>query len=172
MTQVTIIGGVLKREIIQQAYAECGQAGYEWELTPEEYDVALRRLDALLAEWRGAYGVELGYNFPALGGGSPEDESGLANTAVQVVVGMLALRIAPTIGKTISAETRAILASSFAAMRSAFNCPPRVRLDNRTPAGAGNRGYGYGRRNPFLLDVGCAEPVQYTDQGARVEIDY
>lgn len=149
MTQIPVYGGPLKRDIVQLAYEECGQAGYEFELTPEEYDSALRRLDNMLSEWLAAYGIDLDYNFPDYGNGSPEDESGVPPGSVQVIAQQLALRVGPSIGKTVT-PTRA-MADAFSNLRSAYNCVPTMALRRDTPRGAGNRLSRW--RGPFF--TGC-----------------
>lgn len=151
MTLVTILSGPLKRDLIQLAYEECGQAGYDFELTPEEYGSALRRLNNMLSEWVAAYGIDLGYDFPdAIGdNGSVDDASGIPPGAAQVVAGMLALRIAPIIGKALSAESRAALVSSFAALRSNYASVPTMGFGRNTIRGAGNRRW-LGARSPFF----------------------
>lgn len=159
MTIVHVYGGPLKRDIIQLAYEECGQAGYEFELTPEEYASALRRLDALMAEWRDHYGICIGYNFPDYGHGSPEDESGIPRADVNVVSTYLAMRIAPAIGKTMSGETRGALARSFEAFRAKHQRTPMQEMARGTPRGSGNR-YWNNTWPYFTTHVSPREPRQ------------
>lgn len=150
MTTVALYGGPLKRDLIQTAYEECGQASYEFDLTPEEYAAALRRMNNMLSEWQAAYGIDLGYNFPDNGtDGNAEDESGIPPGAAQVVSGMLALRVAPAIGKTLSAETRAMLSRSWEVLRTSYACTPSMEFGRNTLKGAGHRRW-WSRRNPFF----------------------
>ena len=51
--------GWTKREYIEQAFEEIGLASYVFDLTPEQLQSALRKLDAMLAEWN-AKGLRLG----------------------------------------------------------------------------------------------------------------
>lgn len=145
---VPVYGGPLKRDLIQLAYEECGQAGYEFELTAEEYASALRRLDALMYEWRDGYGIDLSYNFANYGKGSPEDESGIPPAATQVVATYLAMRVAPGIGKTMTAESSGALARSFSLLRTTYTNMPRMGFRAGTIRGAGHRRFGW--RDPFF----------------------
>src|SRR6185437_322541 len=61
-----------KRVIVEMAFEEIGLAGYEFDTTAEEYASALRRLDAIMAEWRTS-SLDIGYNAPAVVGGSDLD---------------------------------------------------------------------------------------------------
>jgi hypothetical protein len=40
-----------KRDVIGQAFSEIGLASYTFDLLPEQYEGALRRLDAMIAQW-------------------------------------------------------------------------------------------------------------------------
>lgn len=145
MVSIPLYGGQSKRDIIQLAYEECGQAGYEFELVPEEYDSALRRMDAMLAEWL-SLGVDLGYNFPTNGThGTPEEESGIPDAAVNAVATMLAKRIAPSIGKVLSSESNGAMAMAWTLLRSTYTKIPSMQLGRQTPRGGGNRGFVAGR---------------------------
>lgn len=150
-TLISISSGPLKRDLIQLAYEECGQAGYEFELTAEEYASALRRLNVMMAEWLSVFGLDLGYDFPAAVGdnGSVDDASGIDDGAAHAVAIRLALRIAPIIGKTLSAESRKQMAESWAALRTKYQAVPTMNFARNTIKGAGNRRF-WSRRNPFF----------------------
>jgi hypothetical protein len=140
VTLVTVPSGPLKRDLIQQAYEECGQAAYEYDLSPEEYASALRRLNAMLAEWKAGYSIDIGYLFPDNGtDGNIEDGSGIPFGAVQCVAGMLAVRIAPAMGKTISPETKAAISQSWMLLRANYAQIPEMQFGRNTIRGAGNR---------------------------------
>lgn len=145
MVSIPLFGGPSKRDIIQLAYEECGQAGYEFEIVPEEYEAALRRLNTMLAEWI-TLGVDLGFNFPTNGTqGSLEEESGIPDAAVNAVATMLAKRIAPSIGKTLSAETNGAMAAAWTLLRSTYTKIPTMMFSRQTIRGTGNRGMGMAR---------------------------
>lgn len=147
MTLVTLPSGPLKRDLIQQAYEECGQAAYEYDLSPEEYASALRRLNNMLAEWLAGQCIDLGYLFPDPDSdGNADDASGIPPGAAQIVSLKLAERIAPLLGKTLSAETKAATARSWSLLVASYACIPERNFGRNTIRGAGNRH----RRNPFF----------------------
>lgn len=130
-----------KGAIVTQAFVECGLAGYEFNVTPDEQAEALTRLDSMMAQWRGP-GTELQipYNAPAVIGDSDlSDESGIPDFAFNGVAVSLALRICPQMGKTMSAESRVAYAQSMNAIRAACTVTPERRLQRTTPRGAGNK---------------------------------
>jgi len=135
-----------KRAVIEMAYEELALAGYAFDQTPDELFTALRRLDALMAMWEGpGVGIDLGYNAPAIiGGGDLDEASGIPDWALQPVVISLALRIMPTIGKTMSAETRAALAAGMQALRNGGTRIPERALPVNTAWGSGNRRWRFG----------------------------
>lgn len=137
-TVLPVYGGPLKRVLIQRAFAECGQADYNYQIQPEEYSEALSRLNDLMLELKGS-GVDLGYNFPTSNVGTPEDESGIPFEATQVVGLLLAEAIAPTMGKTLSAETNRRIARSRSVLRGQYASIPTVYPQHTTPRGSGNR---------------------------------
>ena len=137
-----------KRQIVEMAYEECSLAGYEFNVTPDELFTGLRKLDALMAEWK-ASSKDLGYNFPAsFGDGDLDDLSGIPDAAVQGAAISLAMAIAPAMGKAMGAETRARLNRSLSVI--ATMCAKSVEQDwsRSTVAGAGNRRWAYG--SPFM----------------------
>lgn len=139
MTTINLYGGPLKREIIKGAYSACGQSDADFELSAEELDAGCRLLNQLMARWQTQYGIAVGYNFPPNGNGSANDESGIPDDCAEAATQALARRIAPSIGKTFSADANANLAESMALIRSTYNKVPLMELGRATPRGAGNR---------------------------------
>lgn len=128
-----------KGQLVTMAYDELTLAGYAFDVTPEEQAVALGRLDALMGEWR-ISSMDLGYNQPTtVGGGALSDVSGIPDFATNTVALSLALRIAPTLGKTLSGESRMALASAKTAIRAYCARTPTMRLPSGVPIGAGQR---------------------------------
>lgn len=140
-----------KRTIVTMAYEESSLAGYEFDVTPEELVTALRRLDALMAEWEPT--IALGYNFPAVfGNGDLDDLSGIPDFAIDVAAKYLALRISPMMGKTYSAESRYALAAGMRDLRAKTAVVPVSTLPITTPRGMGNRYLS--RWQPFIGNDG------------------
>lgn len=158
MTVIPLYGNPPKRDIIQVAFEECGQAGYEFELTPEEYSSALRRLNNLMAELLGS-GIDLGFYFPANSYGDPMEGSGIPGDSVQAVGLLLAESIAPTIGKTLSAETNRRIASARAQLTTKYMAIPMMEMGRGTIRGLGNR-YWQGSRPYFVTDTSDDEVQQ------------
>lgn len=137
-----------KRTLVNMAFEEMTLAAYEFDATPEEQVSAVRRLDGLMAEWAGpGVAIDLGYNFPAaFGQGDIDDPTNIPDSVVNTVVMQLALRLAPAIGKTLSAETKLSMAHGMIALRAAYAVIPTVSLPDGTVRGSGAR-----RRWPFVF---------------------
>ena len=133
---ISVPVGRPKRDIIELAFDDCGLAGYEFDRTPEEQSMALRKLNALMLEWPWN---KLGYAQPAYGAGQVEGASGLPDAAINAVAQYLALRIAPGIGNTLSAESRASMAHSRAVLFGEIATIPDMSLPGNTARGQGNR---------------------------------
>lgn len=134
-----------KRQIIEKAFSEIGLASYVFDITPAEMDDCLQRMDSMIAEWE-SLGIRLGYYLPANPDDSDEDQpSGLPDTSVRAVYTNLALSIAPTFGKIVSAETKSSARQGFNAVMSRFSVIPEQQLPGTLPVGQGNRMYANGK---------------------------
>ena len=133
--------GPPKRQIIELAFSECTMAGYEFGRTPEEVADALSRLNALMAEWKGMRGIDLGYEQPAYGVGSADELSGIPIDTLNIVASYLALRIAPMMGAQLSTEARGNLARSLSLLEAHYATMPDMPTDQYTPFGMGRRRY-------------------------------
>lgn len=141
--------GFSKRQFVEGAFEELGLASYVFDIGPEELDRAMRRLDSMMAEWNGK-GIRLGYPIP----GNPEDNdldepSGVPDSANEAIIGNLAIRIAPTYGKTVSPETRSTAKMAYNTVLQRACYPPEMQL-GMIPAGAGNK--------PIAIDGGVFLP--------------
>lgn len=137
-----------KRDLINAAHAELGLQDYVFDVPTEQMQLALRRLDGMMAEWDGM-GLRLGYLIPgSVEGGDLDTEAGVPDRAWEAIALNLAVRLAPQFGKQVAAETKA-------AAKSALNMllgkvvPGEISL-GRIVAGAGNA---RARQNldPFLI---------------------
>jgi len=127
-----------KRQLIEAAMAEIGLASYSFDLMPEQLEAALRRLDSMMAEWN-ARGLRLAYAIPT----SPSTsdiivDSGLPDSAWEAVITNLALRLAPSYGKTVNpmTQTTARHALNTLLARAAM---PNEQKTSTLPAGAGHK---------------------------------
>ncbi len=163
MVQILIESGIPKSTLIDMAFDDCGIAGYSFEKTADEYVSALQKLNAMMWEWPFD---QLGYIQPPVGDGNPSDASGVANRDTQVIVTMLAERIAPGVGKALSPEQRAARKRSFAQLCSRVSVLPRVKFPAQTVRGSGYDPYRAPGYEPFIYEGGLStEPDTTTDPG-------
>ncbi len=129
-----------KRQLIEQMFSECALNAWELDITADEKGTALKRLDALMYELKGR-GLDLAYNFPVtLGGGDLDDVLGCPDKAFFGLAILGATRIAPTMGKAMSMESKRALNDAMKAVRAApIGYIPRASLAPGTPVGSGNK---------------------------------
>lgn len=128
-----------KRELVAEAYGELALAGYTFDITPEEQQAALRRLDTMMATWE-ARGIRVGYAFPSGPGTSDLDTpSGLPDAAVETVYLNLAIRLAPGTGKQLQPSTLTNARAGYDTLLWAAAHPQQQQLPNTLPRGAGNK---------------------------------
>jgi len=141
-----------KREIVLNAFEEVGLASYNFDLQPEQMQAGLRRLDNMMATWN-SRGLRLGYPLTDSPAGSDLDQdANVTDEAIEAIVGNLAIRLAPILGKTVSPDTKASARSAYMALLSRRSQTLEKRIDvSAIPAGAGTK---YWRFNgdPFLLE--------------------
>lgn len=133
-----------KRELIIQAYEDAAMASYVFDLTPEDLQSALRKLDAMMAYWA-LKGVSLGYN-ASLGpdDGDLDQPSGIPTAAVFAVTNNLAPHVAGMHGK--SAPPHILLAAKDGYETLCKpHCLPQIPRPSTMPRGAGNRRGSYWR---------------------------
>ena len=140
--------GWTKRQFVVQAFDEVGLAAYAYDLTPEQLESALRRLDSMMATWN-AKGIRLGYPLPS----SPQDSDLDADTQVpdsanEAIYNNLALRLAPSFGKTPTAELKSAAKMAYDTLLARAALPPEQQL-GPLPSGAGNKPFNID--SPFLL---------------------
>jgi hypothetical protein len=131
--------GYTKRQFVTAALEEIGLASYVFDLQPEQLQSALRRLDALMADWNGK-GIRLGYPLPS----SPQDsdldeESNVPDSANEAVILNLAIRLAPSYGKQVAIETKASAKQGYDVLLQRATVPPQQQLPGSLPSGAGNK---------------------------------
>jgi hypothetical protein len=122
-----------KRDLLLQAAEEFG-VNSSFDLSPEELQSGLKRLDRLAAEWDGK-SIRVGYNF----GGGLDDPVGIPDTAEGAFASNLAVRWAPGMGKTISVDTKVAAREGFNALYVSMGRIPQVAHNPALPIGTGNR---------------------------------
>lgn len=127
-----------KRELVEGAMAELGLASYSFDLMPEQLELALRRLDSMLAEWNGR-GLRLSYPIPD--GTSDSDaasDSVVPDHAWEAIVTNLAVRIGPSYGKQVSPQTLTTARHSLNTVMAKAAMPGEMQMTD-LPTGAGNK---------------------------------
>lgn len=138
-----------KRQLVADALGEIGIANYEFDVTPDEQLMVLRRMDTMMATWE-ARGVRVGYLFPATPGASdPDDDSGLPDSANETVFLNLAIRVAPSFGKTVSADTKKSARDGWDLLLIAAAQPIPQQLPSTLPRGAGQKSW-RAQNQPFF----------------------
>lgn len=127
-----------KRDIVRQAYEDIGVASYAFDISPEMETAAVRRLDAMMAQWD-AKGIRLGYPVSNTSDGSSvEQDSNLPSWAIEAVCSNLAMRVGGTIGKQITPVLSKVAHEGWLQVVTQCARPRERRLDVM-PAGAGNK---------------------------------
>ena len=158
--------GYTKQQFISAALEEIGLASYVFDLQPEQLESALRRLDAMMADWN-AKGIRLGYPLPS----SPQDstlseETLVPDSAYEAIICSLAIRLAPSFGKTVMIETKTTAKQGYDILLQRATFPLEKQLPATTPAGAGNKPWRvydnpYVRPPYFPVDAGPDGPLEY-----------
>lgn len=138
-----------KRQLVEMAYAELSLAGYVFDLSPEEMEMGLRRLDTMWAMWE-AKGILMGYTIPSTPFDSDLDQdSGLPALAIEPTYLNLAIRLAPGNGKQISSDTRRSAREGYASLLIPAAMPRQQQMPDTLPVGSGNKTWG-SIRGPFF----------------------
>lgn len=124
-----------KGELADGALEEIGIADYEFDVTPEQRQSAIRRLDMMMAVW-GGRGIRLSYPITKTPSPDPTQESNIPDWAGEAVITNLAVRIAPSYGKKVSAETKINAKYGYNTLCSIFSAPVEMQLPSM-PKGAG-----------------------------------
>lgn len=158
--------GYTKRQFVTAAFEEIGLADYVFDLQPEQLEGALRRLDAMIAEWN-AQGVRLGYAMPSSPQDSDLDEPTLVpDSAWEAIIANLAVRIAPGYGKTVSPDTKAIAKNAYNVLLQRATFPLEKQLPETMPIGQGNKPWRWD--NPYVyppvdpVDAGPDGPIEWS----------
>jgi len=130
-----------KGQIIADAFAELALANFDFDISPEEEALALRKLNTMMATW-GALSIHLGFHMNASATTVDLDEpSGLPMYAVEAVVQNLAVRLAASKGKTLPRSTLTGAKQAYDALinKVAAEQVQQQQLPSGTPRGAGRK---------------------------------
>lgn len=150
-----------KRQIIEQAFEEIGLASYVFDLTADQLESALRRLDLMVASWQ-ARNIQIGYPLPASPENSNIDEeiqTSLNNNEALVL--NLAVRLAPAYGKSLSPDTKATAKLLYDQLLIEAAMPYEQQFVRTLPLGAG-----FKRTDQVFVNVPDLNPliVENNDQ--------
>lgn len=156
--------GWTKQQFIDAAFDEIGLASYMFDLQPEQLQIALQKLDSMMAAWN-AKGIRIGYPIPTNAlDSSLNDESNVPDSANEAIFLNLAVRLAPSYGKQLQLETKQNAKASYDTLLARAAMPNEMQL-GVMPSGAGNRRYQEER--PFL-----PPPVDRLQAGEDTTIDF
>ncbi|CAB4168923.1 Tail accessory factor GP4 [uncultured Caudovirales phage] len=128
-----------KREFIRQAFEEIGLASYDFDLSPEQWQSALRRLDSMMALWN-AKGIRLSYPLPSSYNDSDlDEETQVPDSALDAIISGLAIRLSPSFGKIVSPETKALFKNAYDTLLIKAAQPIEMQMPGNLPMGAGNK---------------------------------
>jgi len=136
--------GYTKRQFVEGAAEEIGMAQYIYDSPPEFLNAWGLRLDAMMEQWNGMV-IRLAYPVSA----SPDDfdldqATSVPNWANIGIICNLALQIAAMQGKIVRPETKINAFNGYNTIVGRSAMPPQMQLPGTMPAGAGNRGWGWG----------------------------
>lgn len=123
-----------KRELLAQAMEEFGVSDATFDISPEETQKGLTRLNRIAAQWDGQ-GIRVGFNL----GGGLDDEAGIPDTAENAFALNLAVQWAGAFGKTVTQDLRIAARAAWNALYTARQVHPEVPYSSRLPLGSGNR---------------------------------
>ena len=150
-----------KSELVKGALAEIGLSSYAFDLSTDQMDQALARLDAMMGEWNGR-GIRLGY--PISEGPKDVDanqDSDVPDYAYEAVITNLALRLGPSYGKTISVETKVVATRGMNTL-FAKSARPRPAVLGPMVSGAGSKS-----STPFITSE--SDVVNQPDESVQFE---
>ena len=127
-----------KKQLIEHAFNELGLSSYTYDMVPDQYAIALSKLDAMLAMWTST-GMNLMYNLSDITSADISQNSGLPDWANEAVYLNLALKLAPSYGKIVSNEGKTNARVAYSMFLNKVVTIPQMQYDNFTPLGAGNK---------------------------------
>lgn len=128
-----------KRQLVDLAFESIGLASFVFDISPEEQQSAIRRLDSMMALWD-SKGIRLGYNLTVdPKNADPDQDSGVPDIAYEAVFLNLAIRLGAAFGKQVPRTVSGPAKDAYDTLLTIAATPPPQMQANRLPAGAGNR---------------------------------
>ena len=124
-----------RAELASAALEEIGIAEYEFDISPDMRQSVIRRMDMMMAEWD-VKGIHLSFPISKEENTEPDDDSGIPDWAWEAVITNLAVRIAPSYGKTVSPDTKTFAKNAYNTLCIRATQPREMQLESM-PRGAG-----------------------------------
>ena len=141
-----------KRQFIEKAYEELGMSDYFADLTPDQIESAMWRLDAMMATWNAA-GIRIGYPIPSNPNDSDLDQdTAVPDSANEAILLNLAVKLAPGFGKQTFSDTKAGARNAYDGLLALAAKPNQKQLPTTMPTGAGQKGWREGNSGIFYPD--------------------
>lgn len=157
--------GWTKGQLVTEAYGELALAGHSADVTPEEQQTALRRLEAQMGTWLGK-GINIGYRFAASPDAvDPDDDSGLPLVATETAFLHLAESLAAGFGRQLSSVTRSRARDGMARLEREAAKPTQQQQREGFPLGAGNKASPVGPYSPRFTTSPDRGPLLGPDGG-------
>ena len=156
-----------KRQFIVAALEEIGLASYVFDILPEELESALRRLDAMMADWN-VKGIRIGYPLSSIANSSVAQATGVPDSANEAIISNLGMRLAPSYGVMVPREVKISAKNGLMTLltRAGVIQPREKQLPSTLPVGAGNKPW-RGSNENFM-----PEPTDNVDAGPDSELDF
>ena len=146
--------GYTKREFVTAAFEELGLGSYEFTLGADQVLAAAQRLDRMMAQWDGR-GIHIGYPITPGTSIDIDEQTSVPAWANECVVTNLSIRLAPTLGRSVMAETKRAAKEAFLTLMKMVTTPPVMSLPDTMPVGAGNKPW-VTTENPFIQPADSA----------------
>lgn len=127
---------ITKGDIVRQAYIELRISGLTNRATPEDTQIALRKLDSMMLAWTNK-GLNLSWNkSDDFTDPDPQEDSGISDADYEAIYVNLAVKLAPAFGKPptqLDSFARELYAGLFSTEL------PTQQNNEYMPLGSGNR---------------------------------
>lgn len=148
---------ITKGDIVRQAYIELRISGLTNEATPEDTQIALKKLDSMLLAWTNK-GLNLSWNkSDNFVDPDPQEDSGISDADYEAIYVNLAVKLAPAFGKPptqLDSFARELYAGLFSTVL------PTQQNNEYMPLGSGSR---RGACTPVYQE--SSEPIDVENDG-------
>lgn len=128
-----------KRELVMAAFSELGLSDYAYNMQPQQLETAMVAMDSMCAGWETS-GIYIEYPFPPTDQleYDLDDDSTIDMRNNEAVYLNLAIRLAPSFGKTVQAETRNGAKVAYTRLLNRATISPELRNAGDDPSATAN----------------------------------